>query len=502
MARHVVAIVGRPNVGKSTLFNRLTGSRNAIVADVPGVTRDRNYRDVEWNRAVFSLIDTGGLFLKEREFGKQVQEQASRAIAESDLVVFLVDGRTGPTAEDAEIARLLQKSGKDTILTVNMIDNFKDSHVAYNFMELGLGEPVPISALNGLNIDTLLDRIVELLPQDTAEQTGEGIRVAVAGRPNVGKSSLVNAILKEKRLIVSDLPGTTRDAIDTIVTRGETQYVLVDTSGIKRRSRTAEGVEYYSMLRSLRAVDRADIALLVLDAHEGVVEQDKKIGGYIHEAGKGLIIIANKWDLITDAGAEAFASGRLSGAAPRRAVPRPSTGWAPDRMGTRPDGHPTGWAPDRMGTPARIGARKGGRGAGGEDLRARFERLVRAELDFIQYAPVHHVSSLTGKGVADILGLIDEVYRQLTRRIGTGNLNSWLNETIYLNPPPAVKGRETRIYYAAQVGVKPPTFVFFVNYPEQLHFSYKRHLERRLREAYGFKGAPLRLIFRRRRSEK
>ncbi len=244
MARPVVAIVGRPNVGKSTLFNRLTGSRSAIVSDVSGVTRDRNYRDVEWNRAIFSLIDTGGLFLKEEEFGERIHEQAGKAIAEADLVILVVDGRTGPTVEDVEIARLLQKSKKNSILTVNMIDNFKDSHIAYNFLELGLGEPVPVSALNGLNIDTLLDLIVEMLPQDTTVQSEEEIRVAVAGRPNVGKSSLVNAILKEKRLIVSDLPGTTRDAIDTIVTRGDVRYVLVDTSGIRKRSRFADGLEY------------------------------------------------------------------------------------------------------------------------------------------------------------------------------------------------------------------------------------------------------------------
>jgi GTP-binding protein len=431
MSKPVVAIVGRPNVGKSTLFNRLTGGRTAIVADVAGVTRDRLYRDVEWGRAVFSLIDTGGLFLEEEEFAAHVREQVAKAIEEADLVLFVVDGRVGPTEEDAEIAGLLQKSGKKTVLAVNMVDNYKDSHVAYNFLELGLGDPVPVSAVHGLNIDGLLDQIVSLLPGDTDTQEDDGIRVAVAGRPNVGKSSLVNSLLKEKRLIVSDRPGTTRDAIDTVLARDGRRYVLVDTSGIRKRSRVAAGVEYYSVLRSFKAIDRADIAILVLDAAQGIVEQDKKIAGYIQEAGKGLIMVVNKWDLVTE-----------------------------------------------------------------KDARNKFERLVRSELNFLNYAAIHHVSALSGKGVVKVLDLVDSVSEQQNKRIGTGNLNNWLNETLCLNPPPAVKGRAVKIYYAVQVSVKPPAFVFFVNKPEMLHFSYKRYLERRLREAYGFEGTPLRLMFR------
>lgn len=431
MAKPVVAIVGRPNVGKSTLFNRLTGGRTAIVADVAGVTRDRLYRDVEWDRAVFSLIDTGGLFMDSEDFAAHVHEQVDKAIGEADLVLFVVDGRVGPTNDDVEIAQLLQKAKKKTVLAVNMVDNYKDSHVAYSFLELGLGDPVPVSAAHGLNIDGLLDRIIELLPADTADQQEDEIRVAVAGRPNVGKSSLVNALLNEKRLIVSDVPGTTRDAIDTVLIRDDQRYVLVDTSGIRKRSHVTDGVEYYSVLRSLRAIDRADIALLVLDAEQGVVEQDKKIGGYIQDAGKGLIIVVNKWDLVRE-----------------------------------------------------------------KDARNKFERHVRTELDFLKYAAVHYVSALEGRGFVKILDLVDNVNQQQSKRVSTGNLNSWLNETIYLNPPPSVKGHDVKIYYVVQVSIKPPAFVFFVNKPELLHFSYKRYLERRLRETYGFEGTPLRLIFR------
>ena len=494
MEKPVVAIVGRPNVGKSTLFNRLTGGRTAIVADVSGVTRDRLYRDVEWNRVVFSLIDTGGLFTEDEEFAAHIHEQVDKAISEADLVLLVVDGRVGPTTEDVEIAQLLQKTRRKTVVAVNMVDNYKDSHVAYSFLELGLGEPVPVSAVHGLNIDGLLDTISDCLagtctphsfspdapvlriPQagrspDAEEEEEAGnkmpetgtkkedrlnrspessevdnqesdltsdfpdpaaeVRVAVAGRPNVGKSSLVNAMLKEKRLIVSDVPGTTRDAIDTVLTRDGRRYILVDTSGLKKRSRVTANVEYYSMLRSLKAIDRADVALLVLDAGQGTVEQDKKIGGYIQDAGKGLIIVVNKWDLVEE-----------------------------------------------------------------QDARSRFDRHIRTELDFLSYAVIHYVSANSGKGVVKIFDHIDNVNQQQTRRISTGNLNTWLNETICLNPPPSIKGQEIKIYYVVQASIKPPTFVFFVNKPEKLHFSYKRYLERRLRESYGFEGTPLRLIFR------
>lgn len=437
MGKPVVAIVGRPNVGKSTLFNRLTGGRTAVVADHPGVTRDRLYRDVEWNRCTFTLIDTGGLFLEDPEFGEHVRAQVQKAIEEADLIIFVVDGRVGPTTEEEEIARLLRREGKETVLAVNKVDHFKNSQVVYDFLALGLGEPVPISALHGLNVDELLDRVVALFPHAAYEdlEEGEGRRVAVVGRPNVGKSSLVNALLKEDRVIVSEVPGTTRDAIDTFLKKDDRTYIIVDTSGIRRRSRVAPGVERFSVIRSLKSINRADVILFVLDATQGVVEQDKKIGGYLEEAGKGLIIIINKWDLIKK---------------------------------------------DR-------------------DEVKQYDLLIRSELDFLFYAPILYVSALTGKGVDRILDVVDYVAAEREKRIGTGNLNNWLSEAVYLNPPPSSKGEELKIYYAVQAGVKPPVFVFFVNNPELVHFSYRRYLEHQLRKTYGFEGTPVRLVFRARR---
>lgn len=437
MQKPIVAIVGRPNVGKSTLFNRIIGGRKVIVADMPGVTRDRIYEDVEWDRKAFTLIDTGGLFLVDGEFRERVEEQVQKAIAEADLVIFIVDSRVGPTTEDQEIGRMLLKTCKKTILVVNGVDDFTNKQVIYDFFNLGFGEAIPISALHGLNIDDLLDRVVSLLPDQPSVQEAEGVRVAVVGRPNVGKSSLINTLLKEERVIVSDIPGTTRDAIDTLLQKDGRNYVLVDTSGIRKRSRVAAGVEYYGVQRSLRAIDRADIALLVLDATQGVVEQDTKIGGYIEEAGKGLIIIINKWDLV----------------------------------------------------------QKNAR------TRKEFDDMIMTELDFLGFAPLHYVSAVTGQGVHKILQLVDEVAQQQSRRISTGNLNNWLTEVIYLNPPPPVKGREVKVYYVAQVGERPPVFVFFVNNPELFHFSYQRYLENQLRKAYGFKGTPIRLVFRARRGK-
>lgn len=434
MSKPVVAIVGRPNVGKSTLFNRLVGRRKAVVADVPGVTRDRIYNDVEWNGRVFTLVDTGGLFLDDSEFRQEVHEQVSKAISEADVVILVVDGEVGPVPEDEEIARMLLKMRKKTIVVANKVDDFRDRQVIYDFLVLGLGEPLPLSALHGLNIDELLDRIVSLLPGESYWEEEKGIHIAVVGRPNVGKSSLVNALLKEKRLIVSDIPGTTRDAVDTVLKRDEKTYILVDTAGIRRKSRISDDVEYYGVKRSLRAIDRSDIVLFVLDATQGVVEQDTKIGGYIADAGKGLIIIINKWDLAEKE----------------------------------------------------------------QKAKNTYEQLIRWRLDFLSFAPLHYVSALTGQGVDKILPLVDRVYGEYTKRISTGNLNSWLMETVYLNPPPAAKGLDLKFYYAVQAEVAPPLFVFFVNRPEMVHFSYRRYLENQLRKAYGFEGTPVRLIFRKR----
>ncbi len=433
MSKPVVALVGRPNVGKSTLFNRLSGGRSAIVADRPGVTRDRLYRDVEWDGRSFTIVDTGGLFLEDEQFHEHVEEQVSMAIENADLVVFVVDAQVGVTVEDKHVAQLLLKSNKDVILAANKVDNF-DQQDIYDYYQLGLGDPLPISSLHGLNIGELLDKIKSMLPQIQTKEEEKGIRVAVVGRPNVGKSSLINALLKEKRVIVSDVPGTTRDAIDTKFIFNDRNYVLVDTAGIRRRSRVDRGIEYYSVRRALKAIDRADVVLLVLNAAEGIVEQDKKIAGYIEESGKGVIIIINKWDLV-----------------------------------------------------------------GGQKNRHRaFENLVREQLSFLFYAPIHYISAQTGEGVKKILPLVDVVHNEQHKTISTGNLNSWLSETLFLNPPPSAKGG-LKIFYATQVASAPPVFVFFVNSPKMVHFSYKRYLENQLRQAYGFEGTPVRLTFRARR---
>lgn len=436
MRKPVVALVGRPNVGKSTLFNRLSGGRSAIVADRPGVTRDRLYRDVEWDGHTFTLIDTGGLFLQDADFSEHIEEQVTAAIQEADVIVFVVDAQVGLTIEDHQAAQVLLKSKKNTIIAANKVDDFKKQDI-YEFYKLGLGDPVPISSLHGLNIDELLDRITVLLPESIPEDDDDqSVRVAVVGRPNVGKSSLINALLSEKRVIVSDIPGTTRDAIDTKFLVDDRSYILIDTAGIRKRSRVSRGIEYYGVRRALRAVDRADVVLLVLDATEGIVEQDKKIAGYIEETGKGVIIIINKWDLTADI----------------------------------------------------------------KNRRRLFENLTRRELGFISYAPLHFVSALTGEGLERILPQVDFVHSEQSKMISTGNLNSWLSETVFLNPPSAAQKGGLKFYYATQVSVKPPVFVFFVNNPKLVHFSYKRYLERQLREAYGFEGTPVRLIFRGRSS--
>lgn len=431
MSKPVVALVGRPNVGKSTLFNRLSGGRSAIVDDRPGVTRDRLYREVEWDKRIFTLIDTGGLFPDDPAFKEHIQEQVSVAVEEADVVVFVVDAQVGLTVEDEQVAQGLLKSNKNIIIAANKVDNFKNPDI-YDFYKFGLGDPVAISSLHGLNIDELLDRIVALLPEIPAREDDQSIRIAVAGRPNVGKSSLINALLSEKRVIVSDIPGTTRDAIDTAFVKDGRSYVLIDTAGIRRRSRIARGVEYYGVRRAFGAIDRADVIILVLDATEGIVEQDKKIAGYIEESGKGVIILINKWDLAVNV----------------------------------------------------------------KNRRQVFEKSTRTELSFLMFAPLLFVSALTGEGLEKILAEVDFVNNEQNKKISTGNLNSWLSEVTYLNPPTAAQKGGLRFYYATQVAVKPPAFVFFVNNPKLVHFSYKRYLERQLREAYGFEGTPIRLIFR------
>ncbi|BCV21483.1 ribosome biogenesis GTPase Der [Moorella sp. Hama-1] len=434
MSKPVVAIVGRPNVGKSTLFNRITGGRVAIVEDTPGVTRDRLYRDAEWCGRQFTLVDTGGIAARlDDPLVARVRSQAEQALKEADVIIFLVDSRTGITADDEEIAALLRRSDRPVLLVANKVEDFSDPTVTHEFYRLGLGDPLPISAAHGMNIGDLLDKVIELLPETPAGEEGDAVKVAVVGRPNVGKSSLVNRLLGEERVIVSELPGTTRDAIDTYIRRGSKEYILIDTAGMRRKSRITAPTERYSVLRALRAVERADVVLVVLDGTEGVTEQDKKIAGYGHEQGKASIIIVNKWDL----------------------VPRD------------------------------------------DKTMAHYREAVQQELTFMAYAPVLFISALTGQRVSQVLATIDTVGEAASRRIATGTLNSVVREAVLLTPPPAVKGQEVKIYYATQVKVKPPTFIFFTNRPEGVHFSYQRYLENQLRQAFGFAGTPIRLIFRR-----
>jgi len=424
-----VAIVGRPNVGKSTLFNYLVGQRISIVEDSPGVTRDRIYADVEWLGKRFTLIDTGGItFGGEDTLFHQMRHQAELAVEAADLIIFMVDGRQGVTTADREVAQLLRNTKKPVLLVVNKLDVPNLFPHAIDFFTLGLGDPLPISAANGLNLGDFLDAIVSALPPE--EETVYGtdvVKIAVMGRPNVGKSSLVNSILGENRVIVSDIPGTTRDAIDTYFERDNHKYVIIDTAGLRRKSKVREDLERYSVVRSLRAVDKANICLMVVDATEGILEQDKKIIGYAHERGKGLIYVVNKWDLIEK-----------------------------------------------------------------DDKTAdRFAKNLKAELLFADYAPVIFVSAKTGQRVQKILELVNAVRVEQRKRITTSALMELILESTLVTPPPSEKGKRLKIGFVTQTSVEPPTFLLFVNDPELLHFSYKRFLENRLRAVYPFVGTPI-----------
>lgn len=436
VAKPIVAIVGRPNVGKSTLFNRIVGGRVAIVEGVPGVTRDRLYQDAEWNSRWFTLVDTGGLdYQDDDEIVSHIRKQAELAIEEADLVLFVVDARAGLTGTDEDVARVLRRTEKPVILVANKVEHFDKAHELYDFYRLGLGEPLPVSAAEGLNTGDLLDRLVEELPPvEEEENEDDVIKIAVIGRPNVGKSSLVNAILGEERVIVSDIPGTTRDAIDSYITRGGNKYSIIDTAGIRRRSKIGLSTERYSVIRSLRAVDRSDIVLMLIDAVEQLTDQDKRIAGYAHEKGRSAILVVNKWDLVE----------------------------------------------------------KDSRTAN------RYIENLREGLGFMQYAPVLFVSALTRQRVHRVLELVDYVSEQQNMRIATADLNQLMREAVLHNAPPSDKGRHLKIFYATQAGVKPPTFILFVNNPELMHFSYLRYLENQLRSAYGFEGTPIKLVMRKR----
>ena len=429
----IVAIVGRPNVGKSMLFNRITGTRAAVVDDLPGVTRDRNYHEADWNGRRFVLVDTGGLVPSEEEgIGRMIRVQAESAIDQADAILFLTDRETGPTAVDTEIASLLRRSPKPIILAVNKVDSARHELDVHEFYSLGLGDPMPVSALHGRGAGDLLDRLVELIPRIDAEAE-EGVRVAFVGRPNVGKSSLVNRIVGQDVVIVDSAPGTTRDAIDTILTHEGKRFVLVDTAGLRRKSRVERGVEYYSSMRSLRSIERADVVVLVVDSTSGIVAQDARIAGFADEAGKGLIVAFNKWDLIEKDNATA-----------------------------------------------------------GE-----FVRHAEEALAFARYAPVVHISALSGQRVSRVLTMAADVAEQAARRIPTSKVNETIMAAVERRPPSG--GRRTNILYATQTGVRPPSFVVFTNDVRAVDHTYRRYLANQLRRKYGFTGTPLRIMVRRRR---
>jgi GTPase len=436
MVKPVIAIVGRPNVGKSTIFNRIVGERISIVEDVPGVTRDRIYSSAEWLSYDFNIIDTGGIDIGDEPFLEQIRQQAEVAIDEADVIIFLVNGREGITAADEEVAKILYKSKKPIVLGVNKIDNPEMRDLIYDFYSLGFGEPIPVSGSHGLGIGDLLDAAAKYFPKSKQEEYDEDvIKFSLIGRPNVGKSSLVNAILGEERVIVSNIAGTTRDAIDTPYTYHGQKYVIIDTAGIRKKGKVYESTEKYSVLRALRAIERSDVVLVVINAEEGIIEQDKKIAGYAHEAGRAIVIVVNKWDAIEK----------------------------------------------------------------DEKTMIEFERQIREQFLFLDYAPIVYLSAKTKKRIHTLLPMINLASENHSMRVETSVLNDIIMDAVAMNPTPTDKGRRLKIYYATQVSVKPPTFVIFVNDPELLHFSYERFLENRIRDAFGFEGTPIKIFARERK---
>jgi GTP-binding protein len=450
MPKPIVALVGRPNVGKSTLFNRIVGQRQAIVEDIPGTTRDRLYGDAEWNGVFFSVVDTGGLEIidsrKQRRsqdqpaplstasagFIEEIRQQAEIAIAEADVIVLLVDVLDGLTAADEDVADVLRRSNKPVLVAPNKADNEERQQAALEFYALGLGEVYPISALHGIGIGELLDEVVVALPVTEEEEEVEALRIALVGRPNVGKSSLLNKLLGEERAIVSSIPGTTRDAVDTYLTWEGQPVLLVDTAGIRRRGRIERGIEKYSVLRAMKAIGRTDVVILLLDAQDLVTAQDAHVAGYILEEMRSIIVVVNKWDLI---------------------------------------------AKDTYTMDA-------------------YTQQIRAELKFLDYVPVLYISALTGQRVQKVLPLAMQVYQERVARIPTGELNRLVEDAAIRHPAPHKAGKRLKFYYATQADVDPPTFVFFVNDKRLVHFSYERYLENQIRRRYSYLGTPLRLVFR------
>jgi len=435
MNKATVAIVGRPNVGKSTIFNRLVGDRVSIVEDVAGVTRDRIYQEATWLNTSFNLIDTGGIEMSDEPLLQKIRYQAEIAVEEADVIIFLVNSEDGITAADEEVAKLLYKSNKPVVLAVNKVDNPERQALIYEFYALGFEEPYPISGTHGLGLGDLLDRVIELFPIQNDNETDEDtVYFSVIGRPNVGKSSLVNAILNEDRVIVSDMEGTTREAVDTFIQKDDQDFVIIDTAGIRKRGKVYESTEKYSVLRAMKAIDRSDVVLVLLDAETGIREQDKTIAGYAHDAGRAIVIVVNKWDTIDS----------------------------------------------------------------NEKAMKEFEANIRNQFQFLDYAPIVFLSAKTKKRLQRLIPMVKLASESHTKRVPTNVLNDVIMDALAVNPTPTVKGRRLKLLYTTQVAVQPPTFVIFVNDTELVHFSFKRFIENRIREAFGYIGTPIHIYARKR----
>ena len=436
LANPIVAVVGRPNVGKSTLFNRIAGERISIVEDTPGVTRDRIYAHAEWLGKHFSMIYTGGIEISDQPLLTQIRQQAEIAIDEADVIIFVADVENGVTDADEQVARILYRSNKPVVLAVNKVDNPERRSDIYDYYSLGLGEPYAVSSVHGIGMGDLLDAVIKEFPDNAANDEDDSIHFSFIGRPNVGKSSLVNAILGENRVIVSNVAGTTRDAINTQFETADGQkFTMVDTAGIRKKGKIYENTERYSLMRSMRAIDDSDVVLVVLNAEEGIRELDKHIAGYAHEAGCGVIIVVNKWDTLKEKDHRTMTD---------------------------------------------------------------FTNLIRQEFQYLSYAPIIFVSAKTKQRLNQLPGLIEEVYQHHRQRIQSAVLNDVLMDAIAANPTPTQNGRRLRVYYGTQVATEPPTFVIFVNDPELMHFSYERYLENQIRKAFDFSGTPIHLIKRQR----
>lgn len=437
MGKPIVAVVGRPNVGKSTLFNKLAGKRISIVQDTPGVTRDRIYAEAEWLKYNFTIIDTGGIEPESSDvIISQMRRQAQIAVETADVIIFIVDGKEGLTDSDREVAQMLRKSSKPIVLVVNKIDHLKDESSIYEFYNLGIGDPISISASQGLGLGDMLDKVVEHFKDPSLyDEDDEYVKIAFIGKPNVGKSSLINKLLGEDRVIVSDVPGTTRDAIDSFLETDYGKFILIDTAGIRRKSKVKEEIERYSVIRTYTAIERADVCILMIDALHGITEQDEKIIGYAHEMSKAILVIVNKWDLMKK------------------------------ETNTMRD----------------------------------FKNKLQTELSFLSYAPYLFISALTGQRIQKVLQIVKECYDNYSKRIKTGVLNDVVSRAISMKEPPIVGTQRLKIYYATQIGIKPPTFIFFVNNPECVHFSYQRYLENQLRDNFDFEGTGVKIEFRRKK---